>query len=87
MASTGIPHLTEKGRAAIQDLLERAISDLVFRDQLMRDPETVLADSGLTYDEARILGSMKRAALEEWGLDVSRSRAFLRDNGFKIENI
>lgn len=80
-----VPDLTPEAKQRIESILERASADIRFREELLRDPQAALASSDLTSEEVRILSSLKRVALEEWGIDVRRFRAFLRDNGFKIE--
>lgn len=76
--------LTQQGRARVQAVLTRAAEDIEFRQLLLDDPDEALAQTDLTPAEAEILGSMRRVALEEWGLDVRRFRSFLRDNGNKV---
>jgi hypothetical protein len=80
-----VPDLTPEAKQRIESILDRASADIRFREELLRDPQAALASSDLTSEEVRILSSLKRVALEEWGIDVRRFRAFLRDNGFKIE--
>jgi len=88
MASeTAISALTPEGRARIEALLSKAGEDIEFREQLMRDPNAVLTSTNLTDEEKGVLGTMRRVALEEWGVDVRRYRAFLRDNGNKASLI
>jgi hypothetical protein len=50
---------------------------------MVSDPGRALADTDLTEGEKHMLSSMRRVALEEWGVDVRKYRAFLRDNGYK----
>jgi hypothetical protein len=69
----------------VEEILSRACEDIVFRESLLASPETALADSGLSDQALHLLAAMRRVALEEWGIDVRRSRAFLRDNGNKVE--
>jgi hypothetical protein len=76
--------LTEAGRQRIDSILVQASEDIGFRERLLEDPRSALADKGLTPDELEMLSSMRRVALEEWGVDVRRYRSFLRDNGNKV---
>jgi len=76
--------LAEERKPYVQAVLERAAEDIDFRERLLADPEAALADTNLTEDERSALATMRRVALEEWGLDIRRQRAFLRDNGAKV---
>lgn len=84
MVDLRLAPLAEDRRAHVQAVLDRAAGDIGFREALLTDPEAALADTDLTDDERHALASMRRVALEEWGLDVRRQRAFLRDNGAKV---
>jgi hypothetical protein len=79
-----IPELDEEGKTRVEAVLRRAADDIQFRMGLMNDPESTLADTDLTAEEKRLVASMRRVGLEEWGVDVRPFRAFLRDNGNKI---
>ncbi len=79
-----VQELTKERKQSIEGILTRAISDIEFRELLLSAPYEALSDSGLTGEEIEILSSMKRVKLEEWGIDVRRFRAWLRDNGNKI---
>lgn len=68
----------------VEAVLARAAEDIEFRELLFADPEAALKDSDLTDDEKAALSPMRRVALEEWGVDVRRFRAFLMDNGAKF---
>jgi hypothetical protein len=76
--------LTEEGKKRIGSVLERAVNDIEFRELLLANPSAALQDSGLTNEEFEVLSSMRRVKLEEWGVDVRRFRAWMRDNGNKI---
>lgn len=88
---TGSGHglkLSAHGKRQIQELLDRAAGDIQFRELLLRDPEKVLTDpqytggkEPLSDTDKTLLFSMRRVALEEAGIDVRKSRSFLRDNG------
>lgn len=78
------PTLKPETKQIIEQLLAKACTDIQFRELLLRKPESALADSGLSVEEIGVLTTMKRVALEEWGIDVRRFRSFLRDNGNKI---
>lgn len=41
----------------VQTIIDRAIADAAFRDQLARDPATALAEYGLTPEERARFGS------------------------------
>ena len=83
MASS-VPQLDEEAKQRVEAVLSRAAEDIEFRELLLADPEAALKDSDLTDEEKTALSSMRRAALEEWGVDVRRFRAFLMDNGTKF---
>jgi hypothetical protein len=76
--------LTVEGKARVEALLKRAAEDIAFRDLLLSNPAEALKDSDLTEDEATVLASMRRVALEEWGVDVRAFRSFTIDNGNKL---
>ena len=79
-----IEPLTEEGKARIERVLEQALRDISFRELLLENPNEALKDTDLTNQEKIMLHSLHRVALEEWGLDVRKYRAYLRDNGFKV---
>lgn len=80
MTST-IAQLDAAAKARVEGVLTRAAKDIEFRELLLADPAGALADTDLTDDEKAMLGAGRRVALEEWGVDVRRFRAFLMDNG------
>ena len=67
----------------IKDILDRAATDIAFREQLMQNPHQALADLNLTKEEVELIAPLRRVPLEEAGIDVRKARAFLRDNGAK----
>jgi len=79
-----IAKLTADGKRRVEAVLARAAEDITFRAMLLENPEQALAGSDLDADERALFGPMRRVALEEWGVDVRRFRAFLRDNGTKL---
>lgn len=82
--SSSVPQLDAEAKERVEAVLSRAAEDIEFRELLLADPEAALKDSGLTDDEKTALSTMRRVALEEWGVDVRRFRAFLMDNGNKF---
>lgn len=82
--TTSVPKLDGDARTRVERVLSRAAQDITFREQLLADPTAALADTDLTDEEKDALGGMRRVALEEWGVDVRRFRAFLMDNGNKF---
>jgi len=82
--TTFVPQLDDQARARVEAVLARAAEDIGFREQLLADPTEALASTDLTDAEKDALGGMRRVALEEWGVDVRRFRAFLMDNGNKF---
>lgn len=82
--SLGIAPLTIEAKARVEAVLARALEDIAFRELLTVNPVLALEDSGLTVDEIKVVSTMRRVALEEWGIDVRKYRTFLLDNGFKI---
>ena len=79
-----VPVLSTEAKQVIQTVLRRAAEDIEFRTLLLEDPMAALADTELTECEKLAFATMKRVGLEEWGIDVRRFRAFLRDNGNSI---
>lgn len=79
-----VPQLDDDARRRVEAVLARASEDIAFREQLLADPAAALAGSDLSVEEREALSSMRRVALEEWGVDVRRFRAFLMDNGNKF---
>jgi len=84
MSPMEVPALSADAKQRLEDVLTRAANDIEFRNRLLADPTAALSNSGLGADEITVLSSMRRVALEEWGVDVRRYRAFLRDNGTKV---
>jgi len=76
--------LTVDGKERVEAVLRRAADDIAFRERLLENPAEALKDTDLTEDEAQVLASMRRVALEEWGVDVRSFRAFVLDNGNKL---
>jgi len=76
--------LTLDGKERVEAVLRRAADDIAFRERLLENPAEALKDTDLTEDEAQVLASMRRVALEEWGVDVRSFRAFVLDNGNKL---
>jgi hypothetical protein len=77
--------LTAEGKQRIEAVLARAAEDIEFRELLLLSPESALENTDLTEDERALLSTMKRVALEEWGVDVRLYRSFLMDNGFSFK--
>jgi hypothetical protein len=78
--------LTTEGKARVEAVLRKAAEDIRFREQLLTDPAAALEGMELTAEEREMLSSMRRTALEEWGVDIRRFRTFLMDNGNGIDN-
>ena len=76
--------LTPEGKERVEAVLRRAANDIAFREQLLAQPSEALKDTDLTSEEAEVLASMRRVALEEWGVDVRNFRSFVLDNGNKL---
>ncbi|MGF1647350.1 MAG: Os1348 family NHLP clan protein [Kineosporiaceae bacterium] len=76
--------LTADGKERVENVLRRAADDIDFRERLMANPTEALKDTDLTPDEATVLATMRRVALEEWGVDVRSFRSFVLDNGNKL---
>lgn len=76
--------LTTEGKARVEAVLRRAADDIRFREQLLTEPAVALEGIELEREEREVLTSMRRTALEEWGVDVRRFRAFLMDNGNRV---
>lgn len=77
--------LNEESKKRIESVLDRAAKDIKFRDSLLADTDAALKEFDLTDRERKIVASMRRVGLEEWGIDVRPFRAFLRDNGASID--
>jgi hypothetical protein len=73
--------LAAEKKAIVEGILERASSDIEFREKLLLNPQEALKDSGLTPEEKEILVSLKKVKLEEWGVDTRRYLMMARDNG------
>lgn len=82
--SSSVPHLDEDAKQRVEAVLSRAAEEIEFRELLLADPDAALEETDLTDDEKVAMSSMRRVALEEWGVDVRRYRAFLMDNGNKF---
>lgn len=82
--TSSVPQLDDHAKQRVEAVLSRAAEDIAFRELLLADPEAALNDCDLTDEEKMALSSMRRVALEEWGVDVRRFRAFLMDNGNKF---
>lgn len=80
-----VPVLTADTKAKVERVLQRALDDVEFREQLLTSPADALREVDLGAAEKAILGRMKRVQLEEWGVDMRRYRALMRDNGNKID--
>lgn len=76
--------LTPEGKARIESILNKAAQDIKFREHLTENPKEALKNTDLTDEEINVLSTMRRVALEEWGIDVRPFRNFLMDNGFKV---
>lgn len=76
--------LSAESKAKVEDVLRRAAEDISFREQLLTEPAVALEGVELTAEEKELLVSMRRTALEEWGVDVRRFRTFLMDNGNRL---
>lgn len=79
-----LPKLTTESKTRVEQVLARAAEDIEFRKQLLAEPAAALEGLELSDAEREVFTAMRRVALEEWGVDVRRYRAFLRDNGRKI---
>jgi hypothetical protein len=84
MSDLKVRPITAATKARVEEVLERAATDINFRNLLLRDPSRALCETSLSEAEIEMLASMRRVALEEWGVDVRRFRSFLRDNGTKV---
>lgn len=73
------------GKSRVEAVLRQAAEDIRFREQLLTEPAGALEGFDLTPEERQVLSSMRRTALEEWGVDVRRFRTFLMDNGNRVE--
>lgn len=84
--------LNDVEKALIYDFLERVQSTESFKENLIKDPEVTLstATPNIPYTKLlrpnllKVLGDLRRVALEEIGIDVSKYRDVLADNGFKL---
>jgi len=82
--TSGVPELSEDSKKRVEAVLDRAATDIVYREQLLSDPVSALKTTDLNPDEIKMLSDLRRVKLEEWGLDVRKYRAFTRDNGAKV---
>lgn len=71
-------------RAVVEEILTRAIDDISFRETLILNPAEALKDYPLSAEEKEIVASLKKAKLEEWGIDTRRHLAVCMDNGNRM---
>lgn len=81
-----IAPLSQETKAKVEEILKRATEDVAFREELIANPDTALSNSDLSDDEKKLVGSLRRVKLEEWGVDVKHYRMVLRDNGNKMSS-
>lgn len=94
-AKAGVKRKTTPKKPVVQGVskermtrvLMRAAKDPNFRRVLLSSPDKVAGSVKLSQQEHELLAELKRVKLEEWGLDVRRFRAFLRDNGNKVSSL
>lgn len=79
----GVSNLSRASKSRVESVLMRAAQDINFREMLLTNPTKALESTDLTQEEIEVLSSMQRVKLEEWGVDVRRFRAWMRDNGNK----
>ncbi len=85
--------LTELEKVLVYDFLERVQRDAHFKQAVIENPEVALssASPNLTYAKLlrpnilRVMGELRRVALEEVGIDIAPFRDDLQDNGFKVQ--
>lgn len=82
-----IAPLSVEGKVRVEKVLDKALTNIEFREHLLDDPWAALNETDLTPDEKKMMFTLHRVALEEWGIDVRRFRSFLRDNGFKLSPV
>ena len=70
-------------KKVVEEILARAVQDIQFREKLILNPAEALKDYPLTADEKETVAGLKKAQLEEWGIDTRRHMAGVRDNGTK----
>lgn len=73
--------LNDEEKRGVELVLIRAADDIVYREQLLKDPRATLQGSGLGDKEIEAIETLNRVGLEELGVNVRAFRSFLRDNG------
>jgi len=63
---------------AMEELIERAVSDEAFAEQLRTDPAGALAGYDLTEDEKAALGSRDADRIRGLGVDERISKIFIK---------
>ena len=63
---------------AMEELIERAVSDEAFAEQLRTDPAGALAGYDLTEDEKGALGSRDADRIRGLGVDERISKIFIK---------
>jgi hypothetical protein len=76
--------LTFEQKSRIETMLDKAVSDDEFRNDLLSQPKRLLAQFKLSRKEVDVLSEMSMMELEELGIDVRQYRSFLRKDGQKF---
>lgn len=77
--------ITPEKKGYMQAIIDRMSEDIEFRMEMTSNPLDALKPyTGLTQKEKEVLGSLRRVALEEMGLNIIGVKKFVADNGFKL---
>jgi hypothetical protein len=88
----GYKEVTDLERVIVRAFLEKLKSDPVFRETLTKFPFTVLDDVELKLPLTDLLrpgllealGKLRRASIEEVGIDISAYREVIADSGYPL---
>jgi len=78
--------IRQETKQVVEEILTRAANEIEFREVLLLNPAEALKDYPLTPEEKEIIASLKKVALEEWGVDTRRHMLAIIDNGNSITN-
>lgn len=73
--------IKQETKKVVEEILARAVEDIEFREKLILNPAEALKDYPLTSAEKETVATLKKAQLEEWGVDTRRHLAAMVDNG------
>jgi hypothetical protein len=75
--------IKKEDKAKIEALFSRALYDVGFRKELLREPSLYLTEVGLELDIVACLADLQRSSFEEIGINIRAYRHLLREDGYK----